>query len=118
MRSVQKRFDVRSVRVRSKISKVSDRLRLCVTKSNRHIYAQIINDKESKTLVSFSSMDESICLKKKSNCNKEKAAIVGKKIGELAKEIGISEVVFDRGGCRYQGVIKEAADAARLNLKF
>jgi large subunit ribosomal protein L18 len=118
MRTVQKRFEVRTVRVRSKISKVSDRLRLCVTKSNRHIYAQIINDKESKTLVSVSTMNEGIRSEKKSNCNRAKAIIIGKKIGELANKLGISEVVFDRGGSRYQGVVKEIADAARVNLKF
>jgi large subunit ribosomal protein L18 len=118
MRSVQKRFDLRSLRVRSKISKVSDRFRLCVTKSNRHIYAQVISDKESRTIVAFSTMSKEIRSEKKSNCNREKAVIVGKRIGELAKDAGITEVAFDRGGFRYQGVIKEAADAARLSLKF
>ncbi len=118
MRSARKRFEVRTGRVRSKIWEVSDRLRLCFTKSNRHICAQIINDKESKTLVSISTMSKEIRSDKKSNCNKEKALLIGQKIGELASKIGITEVVFDRGGARYHGVIKEIADAARKKLKF
>jgi len=118
MRTVQRRFEIRTARVRSKISRVSDRLRLCVTKSNKHIYAQIINDKESKTLVSISTMDKEIRSEKKSSCNKEKALIIGQKIAELASNIGVTEVVFDRGGARYQGVVKEVAEAARTKLKF
>jgi large subunit ribosomal protein L18 len=118
MRTVQRRFEIRTNRVRSKIAKVSDRLRLCVTKSNRHIYAQIIDDKDSKVLAAFSTMDKEIRSVKKSNCNKEKASVVGLKIGQLANKIGITEVVFDRGGFIYQGVIKIVADAARESLKF
>jgi large subunit ribosomal protein L18 len=63
-------------------------------------------------------MNKEIRAEKKSNCNRENAVIVGKRIGELSREAGIVEVVFDRGGFKYQGVIKEAADAARLSLKF
>jgi len=86
MRTVQKRFEIRTKRVRSKISRTSIRLRLCVTKSNKHIYAQIINDVEYKTLVSVSTRSEGIYSEKKSNCNKDKAFIVGERIGELAKK--------------------------------
>jgi large subunit ribosomal protein L18 len=116
MRTVKKRFDIRSSRVRTKISKVSSRPRLCVTKSNRHIYAQVIDD--SRVLAAYSTMSKEIKKMKKSNCNEDCAILVGKKIGELAKQRGIEKVVFDRGGVKYQGVIKAAADAARANLEF
>ena len=112
MRTVKKRFEIRAARVRSKISKVSDGIRLCVTKSNKHVYAQIIDDNLSKTLVSFSTVNKDV-RSDKNNCNKNQASIVGKMIAELAKKIGIMKVVFDRGGYKYHGVVKALADACR-----
>ena len=116
MRTVKKRFDTRSSRVRAKINKVSDRPRLCVVKSNKHIYAQIIHN--NSVIVAFSTMNKDLKKANKSNCNKSTAIIVGKKIGELAKKSGVQKVVFDRGGYKYHGVIKAAAEAARINLEF
>lgn len=106
----------RHKRVRSKIYGSAERPRLCVFRSLKHIYAQIINDKEAKTLVSASSLEKNF---KNYGGNKLAAREIGKIISERAIEAGISEVVFDRGGYIYHGRIKELAESARENgLKF
>ena len=95
------------------------RLRLSVFKSNRHIYAQIINDVEGRTLVAASSLESAIAGPGKVASNCDAAQSVGRLIGERAKEKGIDEVVFDRGSFRYHGRIAALADAAReQGLKF
>jgi len=115
MRSSLLRFNSRKERVRTKIQKVSDRNRLSVYKSNKHIYAQIIDDVNSVTVASASTLDKEIIQKGKSNLNKDFAAKVGELIAKRAVEKGISEVVFDKSGFKYHGVIKELADSARKN---
>ena len=100
-------------RVRNKISGTASRPRLCVFRSNKQIYAQIINDENGTTLVSASSLGLDKMPKK------EQAAIVGEKIAKLAVEAGISEVVFDRNGYLYHGRVQEVANGARKGgLKF
>ncbi len=103
----------RQQRVRSSLRKKSNgRLRLSVFRSNQNIYAQIIDDKLGKTLVSASSLE----IKTKSeggNAKKESAVITGKTIAERATSAGIKEVVFDRGRYLYHGRVKALADAAR-----
>ena len=107
----------RQRRVRGKVSGTAARPRLCVTRSNKHIYAQVIDDVAGKTLVSASSLDAS--LKGASGSNIEGAAGVGKLVGQRAVEAQIEEVVFDRGGHIYHGRVKALADAAReAGLKF
>ena len=102
-------------RVRAKISGTSDRPRLVVFRSNKHIEAQIIDDVKGVTLVSASSVQ----LKLENGSNVEGAKIVGAKIAELAKAKKIENVVFDRGGYIYHGRVAALADAAREGgLKF
>ena len=101
---------IRHERVRKKISGTPDRPRLCVFRSNKHIYAQIIDDVNGVTLVSASSLDKAI---EGNGGNKEAAKAVGKLVAERAKEKNIVDVVFDRGGNIYHGRVKELAEGAR-----
>ena len=100
----------RHIRVRRKISGTAERPRLCVYRSNTNIYAQVIDDVAGKTLVSASTLDKEVKTKK---ANKEAAKEVGSLIAKRAKAAKISNVVFDRGGYLYHGVVKELAEAAR-----
>ena len=111
-------FRKRRDRVRIKLRRISDRNRLSVFKSGRHIYAQIIDDSTSKTLVSASTLDKEIRKPAKSNCNLEFAVKVGKLLADRAEEKSIKLVAFDKGGHRYHGVIKALADEARKKLQF
>lgn len=106
-------------RVRKKISGTAERPRLSVFRSNKNVYAQIIDDEEGKTLVSSSTLDKNLKSQLESTSNKEAAKAVGQDIGKKALEAGIKEVVFDRGGYIYTGQVKELADGAReAGLKF
>lgn len=101
----------RHFRVRKQISGTPERPRLVVTRSLRHIVAQIIDDTKGHTLVSASSMDPSI-----RNSEGDKSAVarkVGALLAERARAAGVSKVVFDRGGNQYAGRIAALADAAR-----
>lgn len=100
----------RHKRVRTKISGTAERPRLCIYRSNTNIYAQIIDDVAGNTLVSASTLEKSI---KTKHANKEAAKEVGLLIAKKATEKNIKEVVFDRGGYIYHGVVKELAEAAR-----
>ena len=103
-------------RVRGKISGVSECPRLCVFRSLKHIYAQIIDDTKGKVLASASSSEKNFSL---NGGNKEGARAVGTLIADRALSSGISNVVFDRGGYLYHGRVKELADGAReKGLKF
>ena len=103
-------------RVRAKIAGTPERPRLNVFRSEKHIYAQIIDDVAGATLCSASSLEKTFG---GSGSNKEGAAKVGKEVAERAKKKGIENVVFDRGGYLYHGRIKELAEAAREGgLKF
>ena len=106
----------RHKRVRGKITGTPERPRLNVFRSEKHIYAQIIDDKNGVTLCAASSLEKDF---KGSGSNKEGASIVGKHVAERAAEKGIENVVFDRGGYIYHGRVKELAEAAREGgLKF
>ncbi len=111
-------FDKRRDRVRSKLRRITDRNRLSVFKSGRHIYAQIIDDSTSRTLVSASTLEKEIRKVGKSNCNVASAIAVGKLIAERAAAKEIKLVAFDKGGNKYHGVIKALADEARKELNF
>ena len=100
----------RHVRVRNKISGTAERPRLCVYRSNTNLYAQIIDDVAGNTLVSASTLDKEV---KTKHSNKEAAKEVGTLIAKRATEKKIKDVVFDRGGYIYHGVVKELAEAAR-----
>ena len=105
----------RHARVRGKISGTAERPRLSVFRSEKHIYAQIIDDVAGNTLVAASSVEKDFG----PGSNKEAARKVGKLIAERAVAKGIEEVVFDRGGYIYHGRVKELAEGAREGcLKF
>lgn len=112
-----KRLERRKTRIKSRIS-TSDRVRICIYRSNSNFYAQIIDDKEGKTLVAASSLEKDFPIKIKS-CNKDVAAKVGEIIAKRAIEKNIKSVVFDRNGFLYHGKVKAFADSARENgLEF
>lgn len=103
---------VRHRRIRAKVSGTATRPRLSVYRSNAAIYAQLIDDASGTTIAAVDS-------RKDTASKQEAAASVGTKIAQRAKEVGISAVVFDRGGFRYQGTIAILAEAARAGgLKF
>lgn len=118
MLKTQDKRQRRKDRSRVNLKKVSKgKLRLSVFRSSKHIYAQIIDDANSKTLVAASSLEKELNLK--NGGNKMAAEAVGKLIAERAKKAKITEVVFDRSGLMFHGRIKTLADAARENgLKF
>ncbi|MFZ3065338.1 MAG: 50S ribosomal protein L18 [Nitrospirota bacterium] len=103
----------RHIRIRKKVSGTSERPRLCVSKSLKHIYAQIINDDTGTTLASSSTMDKDIKGKIKAAGDINAAKVIGAAIAEKALGKDIKKVVFDRGGYIYHGRIKALAEAAR-----
>ena len=103
-------------RIRRKLSGTSERPRLAVFRSVAHIYAQVIDDTRGATLVSASSVDKGV---RTNGGNVAAAKTIGKLVAERAKEKGIKQVVFDRGGYPYHGRVKALADAARAaGLEF
>ena len=110
----------RQRRVRGKISGTAQRPRLRVVRSNAHIYAQLIDDVAAVTLASVSTTEAEVAKKAKSGTsNKEAAKVAGEILGKRAKDAGIKEVVFDRGGRIYHGRVQALADGAReAGLKF
>ena len=101
----------RHLRVRKKVHGTTARPRLVVTRSTRHIFAQVVDDTTSRTLASASSLDDGV--RTAEGDKKARAAAVGRLLAERAKAAGIEAVVFDRGGNRYHGRIAALADAAR-----
>ena len=112
-RNARKLRSVRHIRVRKKVSGSSERPRLCVFRSLRAIYAQIIDDSGGVTLVAASSQE---ALREVGEALRPKSAVsaaVGKLLAERAQAHGITQVVFDRGGYKYHGRVKALAEAAR-----
>jgi large subunit ribosomal protein L18 len=111
----------RRIRIKSRIRKVvsgtQTRPRLAVFRSNKEIYAQVVDDVTGKTIAAASSRDKDIV---KSKGNKtEVAALVGKSVGDKAKKAGVETISFDRGGYLYHGRVKSLAEGAReAGLKF
>jgi len=111
---LKKRKTRRDFRIGNRIRRdAHGRPRLAVFKSNRHIYAQIIDDAQGHTLVAASTVESSVAGAGKVASSCDMAQAVGRLIGERAKEKGIESVVFDRGASRYHGRIAALADAAR-----
>ena len=107
----------RQVRGRKKVTGTAQRPRLVVTRSARHISAQVVDDTVGRTLVQASTMEGD--LRAESGDNTDKARLVGGRIAERAKAAGVERVVFDRSGFRYHGRIRSLADAAReAGLEF
>ncbi|MFM7425018.1 MAG: 50S ribosomal protein L18 [Elainella sp.] len=100
-------------RIRRTVAGSSDRPRLAVFRSNQHIYAQVIDDSQHRTLVAASTLEAEVRSELSSGSNCDASAHVGKLIAERAKAKGVQQVVFDRGGNLYHGRIKALADAAR-----
>ncbi len=104
-------IDKRTKRVRYKLKKISNRKRLTVFRSNKHLYAQVIDDSVGKTLASASSKEKNIDINIKDR--KSIAEIIGKNIAKRSLEKGVKEVAFDKGKYKYHGLIKILADSAR-----
>jgi len=104
-------IEKRTKRTRYKLKKVSNRKRLTVFRSNKHLYAQIIDDKVGKTLASASTKEKNMDIDNKDR--KSLAEIIGKNIAKRSIEKGIKEVAFDKGKYKYHGLIKILADSAR-----
>ena len=109
----------RHERVRKHISGTAEYPRLCVYRSLNHIYAQVIDDVQGKTLVSASTVEKSVMALIEGKTKSEAAKIVGQEVGKRALAAGIETVVFDRGGYLYTGRVQCLADGAReAGLKF
>jgi large subunit ribosomal protein L18 len=105
-------------RVRKKVAGTADRPRLAVFRSNKHISAQIIDDRAGRTLAAASTVEKDL-RQAGGTGNKDAAATVGRLLAERAKTAGVSRVVFDRGGFLYHGRVAAVADAAReAGLEF
>lgn len=101
----------RHIRLRKKINGTPERPRLVVTRSNRHIVAQVIDDTKGHTIVSASDIEADLA--KETGTKTDKARKVGTLVAERAKEAGVTAVVFDRGGNKYFGRVAAVAEAAR-----
>jgi large subunit ribosomal protein L18 len=109
----------RQRRVRKKLSGTPERPRLCIFRSSKHIYAQVINDANGTTLASASSLDPEIKGQAAYGGNKAAATLVGKAVAERAKKAGIDKICFDRRSYKYHGRVQALADAAReAGLQF
>lgn len=103
----------RHYRIRSRLIGSKERPRLCVYRSNKHIYAQIVDDSTASTLVCASTLDGELRGKVSKTWDRQSAKTVGELIARRAKEKGINAVVFDRGGYIYHGRVAAVAEAAR-----
>lgn len=100
-------------RIRSTVRGTAERPRLCINKSNKHIYAQLVDDRLGHTLAASSTKSEEIVDEVKDKSNQEAAEVVGKHLANLADEKGLNKAVFDRSGYKYHGVVKALAEGAR-----
>jgi large subunit ribosomal protein L18 len=106
-------------RIRKKVAGTAQRPRLSVHFSGKHVYAQVIDDNSGRTLAAASTAERSLLGKDKAAANKTTAEQVGKAIAERSLAKKLDQVVFDRGGFLYHGIVKALADAARAGgLKF
>jgi large subunit ribosomal protein L18 len=113
----ERRYRIK-MRIRKIVSGTAEKPRLSVFRSNKQIYAQLVNDQNGTTLLAVSSLDKGISATAEGN-KTQQAALVGKALAEKAKTAGITSVVFDRNGYLYHGRVKQLADAAREGgLKF
>lgn len=99
----------RHKRIRAKVFGTADKPRLCVFRSEKHIYAQLINDEKAKTIVAISDLE----FTKNRGTKINKAKEIGKLIAKKAKDLKIERVVFDRGGYKYHGRVRAVAEGAR-----
>ena len=111
-------FAKRRLRVRTTLrNRAAGRPRLSIHRSGKHIYAQVIDDAQGRTVASASTLEKDV--RGTSGANIDAAVAVGKRVAEAAKQAGVTQVVFDRGGFLYHGRVKALADAAReAGLEF
>jgi len=115
----RKGLEIRHLRIRQRIRGTAARPRLAVFRSLKHVYAQLIDDENGRTLAAAGSLDPELRVKLKSGGTGAAAMLVGERLAEKAKAAGIAQVVFDRGGYQYHGRVKALAAAARAGgLKF
>jgi len=100
-------------RIRSIITGTAERPRLAVFKSSKHVYLQLINDRENVTITSASTVSKDLKDEIADKSKIEAASLIGQALAKTALDQGIKKVVFDRGGYKYHGIIKAAADGAR-----
>ncbi len=106
-------------RYRHLVRGTAARPRLAVYRSLRHVYAQVIDDEQGVTLAAASTLEKSVAGSLESTGNRKAAEVVGRVVAERAREKGVEQVVFDRGGFPYHGVVRAVAEAAReAGLKF
>jgi large subunit ribosomal protein L18 len=118
-RSKQEGLKRRHLRVRRKVVGTAERLRLCIHKSLKHLYAQVIDDRQGRTICFATTNTKAVKSEGKTHCNVAWAEKLGAELAGKARAKGVATVVFDRGGYRYHGVVKAFADAARAGgLKF
>ena len=117
IRTPQVRYEFRKIRTRKKIFGTAERPRLSVYRSSKHIYAQLVDDVQGKTLTFASSLEKGVG--GKTGATVAAAKKVGQAIAEKAKKINVAQVVFDRGGRPYHGRVKAVAEGAReAGLQF
>lgn len=109
------KYTTRLRRARKTRMKIADsnKVRLCVFRTNNHIYAQIISSEGDKTLASASTLEQEVRQSIKSGSDVAAAAMIGKRIAEKARALGIEQVAFDRSGFQYHGRVQALAEAAR-----
>lgn len=109
----------RHIRIRGKVQGIPSRPRLCVYRSLKHIYAQVIDDSKGQTLITASTLNPEIKSEMTGKAKADIAKLVGSALAKQAKAKGIGQVVFDRGGYKFHGRVKALAEAARQGgLKF
>jgi len=113
LKAKKAKLERRHRRVRGKVSGTAARPRLCVTRTNAHIYAQVIDDVSGRTIVSASSVDPELRTALRTVSTTDAARAVGEAVGRRAVEAGLTEIVFDRGGRLYHGRVKALAEGAR-----
>ncbi|MCF8335129.1 MAG: 50S ribosomal protein L18 [Bacteroidales bacterium] len=113
-----RRFRIKK-RIRKQINGTADKPRMAVFRSNRHIYVQLIDDEQGKTLCSYSTRKKEVADQSEGLDKSEQAKLVGKYLAQKSIEKGINKVVFDRSGYRYHGRVRKLAEEARKEgLKF
>ncbi len=100
-------------RVRSKISGTAEKPRLCVFKSSKHVYAQLVDDQARETITAASTVSKNMKDELGDKPKMEKAEAIGEYLARTAQEKGITKVVFDRSGYKYHGIVKSLAEGAR-----
>lgn len=109
----------RHLRVRKRVTGTSQRPRLSVFRSAKHIYAQVVDDTTGRTLISASDLDTELRAERDGKQKIDIAKVVGQAVGRRARDAGVTQVVFDRGGFQYHGRVKALADSAReAGLEF